>query len=423
MSLWVNDFTTPIKYSLMLLVLLSWSVLSFADDSISSGKKDDKRLVLPNDLSYRGAFKFPETPGQLSRWGYGGSGLTYTPKGNPKGPNDGYPGSLFGIGHDWHQLVSEISIPRPVISRTQDYSELNAAQTLQPFADITGGLKGRVEGVDKVGDLAYVQREGSRTGDRLYWTLFKYYNVNDYDHPCVGASSVDLSNPLAKGVWHVGPFRNPEYHAKKTGGYLFDVPKDWADRHLGGKRLISGRGHGAGYAGNSHGPAMYAFAPVEDEKSPSFGAQLDATVLVMYPPYKGYFPFTPCDNWQGASWVQSGHKSAVVIVGSKGIGEAYYGNGRADDCSKAKGYHCAQYETQFLFYDPKDLAAVVRGEKKYFEVLPYAIFRPKQNLWPTCDGKVGGAAFDSERGFLYVVQVSLGERPIVHVFAVKKAGG
>ena len=40
----------------------------------------------------------------------------YYPDGDPEG-DDGYPGSIFGIGHDQTQYVSEISIPVPVASR------------------------------------------------------------------------------------------------------------------------------------------------------------------------------------------------------------------------------------------------------------------------------------------------------------------
>ena len=54
------------------------------------------RLILPEDLVYQGAFRFPKTPGQASRWGYGGRALTYYPGGDPDGPDDDYPGSLFG---------------------------------------------------------------------------------------------------------------------------------------------------------------------------------------------------------------------------------------------------------------------------------------------------------------------------------------
>jgi hypothetical protein len=220
---------------------------------ISPDAETRARLIFPEDFVYEGAFKFPSTGTGDSRWGYGGSALTYYPSGDPNGLDDGYPGSLYGVGHDHHQLVSEISIPEPVIpdqKRPGDlYSQLNAAQTLQPFADVTGGLRQRPVGdggiqPDKVGGVAYLPRQGSQKTDKLYWTLFKYYHVMPGDLYSHGWSDLDLSNPLAKGLWHLGPFADGNYSSKRTANYVFDVPVEWADEYLDGKYLISGKGEG-----------------------------------------------------------------------------------------------------------------------------------------------------------------------------------
>ena len=100
-------------------------------------------LLQPGDLAYRGAFRLPADPAGMGwEWANWGSALTYYPDGDPAGPADGYPGSLFGTGHDWNQYVSEVSIPVPVVSPGKDVNDLNTATTLQPFADIRGGLFG-----------------------------------------------------------------------------------------------------------------------------------------------------------------------------------------------------------------------------------------------------------------------------------------
>ena len=105
--------------------------------------------LLPSDLHYLGAFRLPDTEDDLG-WTWSGHALAYHPGGDPSGPEDGYPGSLFGTGNDQKQLVSEISIPAPVYSEDKDLEALQTAQTLQPFADIRDGL---YDGLAEMDDL------------------------------------------------------------------------------------------------------------------------------------------------------------------------------------------------------------------------------------------------------------------------------
>ena len=105
--------------------------------------------LLPSDLHYLGAFRLPDTEDDLG-WTWSGHALAYHPGGDPSGPEDGYPGSLFGTGNDQKQFVSEISIPVPVHSEGKDLEALHAAQTLQPFADIRDGL---YDGLAEMDDL------------------------------------------------------------------------------------------------------------------------------------------------------------------------------------------------------------------------------------------------------------------------------
>ena len=85
--------------------------------------------VAPSQLEYRGAFRLPDVEGE-STWEYSGYALTYYPAGDPRGPRDGYPGSLYAVGHDHQQMISEISIPRPVVSREKQLDSLPTATTL-----------------------------------------------------------------------------------------------------------------------------------------------------------------------------------------------------------------------------------------------------------------------------------------------------
>ena len=63
-----------------------------------------------DDLLYQGAFRLPDASNN-STWEYSGLAMTCYPEGDPKGANDGYLGSIFAVGHDHQQHVSEISIP------------------------------------------------------------------------------------------------------------------------------------------------------------------------------------------------------------------------------------------------------------------------------------------------------------------------
>ncbi|MCP5007917.1 MAG: hypothetical protein GY941_28885 [Planctomycetes bacterium] len=419
-----------LKILITVVVLALYGSLASAQHSILTdlSMEDQERLILPEDLVYMGAFRFP-TGGGESRWSYGANGFTYYPGGDTAGASDGYPGSLYGIGHDHHQLVAEISIPKPVISDSKNAAELNVATFLQPFRDITGGLLSSVV-PNKLGGLAYLPKQGSQVTDKIYWTIFEYYNVAGNNHDSTGWSELNLSNVQAKGIWHIGPNDNPEFHGSRSNDYIFNVPKTFADTHFGGKYLVSGRHRGAGSFGSSAGPALYAFGPYNDGNPPANGSELDAIALIWYPQDGDLYPeYQDCDRWGGGAWLTDGSKSAVVIAGSKSLGEMYYGPGREFDCSSAKGPHCTPYEPQIIFYDPEDLAAVANGGKNPYKVVPYAIFRPAGFMWDQCRVDLGGAAFDRARGLLYVIQKAA-ERvtnqyesyPLVHVFKITGDG-
>ncbi len=74
-------------------------------------------VVQAADLIYLGAFRLPggDTPPQT--FAYGGNAMTFRPGGDPGGPDDGYPGSLFVMGHDrqaWGGLPDGMT-PEPVL--------------------------------------------------------------------------------------------------------------------------------------------------------------------------------------------------------------------------------------------------------------------------------------------------------------------
>jgi hypothetical protein len=389
-------------------------------------------LLQPGDLEYVGAFRLPGASGGSS-WEWSGGGLAYFPDGDPGGAGDGFPGSLFGIGHDWHNFVSEISIPAPIISAAKDPGQLNTAATLQPFADPRGGQAIPGDEYDFIrGDVAYLPARGGQSSGKLYTTWGKHYN---YERVVThGWCNTDLSNPEAAGLWYVGPHR---IHSE-VNDYLCPIPQDWAGANLGGMELATGRFRDGGLAGM--GPALYAFAPWQRGNPPPPGADLPYMTLLQYSidfdntdPGQILNDYSHADEWSGAVWLSAGDRAAMVFVGTKGLGDTWYGyqNGtRHDDCQPncpdslgERGWWSSEARARFIFYNPEDLAAVARGERPAHSPQPYAYLDVDQYLYRSNYinewSRLGAAAFDRERGLLYVFERrGDGENSLVHVWRV-----
>lgn len=398
----------------------------------------------PADLEYLGTFRLPGPSGG-SNWEWGGYAMTYRPDGDPQGPADGHPGSLFGVGHDHHQQVSEIAIPTPVRSAAKNVEELPTAATLQPFQDVTGGRFGPLE-IPRAG-LAYLPAEGAERPARLHFCWGQHFE--DERPPTHGSASPDLAAPDTQGPWHLDGFTN-----YVTNDYLFVVPAAFAAAHLGGRRLATGRFRDGRWGGL--GPALLAYGPPTGAP-PARGATVsDVAPLLLYGehevgnPYLGVHDehrmngFGEADEWSGGAWLTAGEQAAVVLVGTKATGRNWYGyangveyptSGDPDDPIPplpdwpydARGWWSEGIAARFLFFDPADLAAVAKGERRSWEPQPYAVLDVDEHLYdPGFDHErqkrylVGGAAFDSERGILYVVERRADEdKPLIHAFGLR----
>ncbi len=340
------------------------------------------QVIQPNELVYLGAFRLPDDP----NWDYSGHGLTYYPGGDPAGPDDGFPGSLYGVGHDHTLQVSEIDIPVPVISKNLD--DLNTASTLQPFADITGGAITDELALPRLG----IEYEGST--NKLHFTWGQH--IQDFE-PSHGWAELDLSTPQPAGTWVFDGYTN-----YVTNDYLFEIPQEWADVYTPGQYLATGRAREGPWSGN--GPALFAYAPWQDGNPLEPGGTLTTvTPLLLYGQQEpgnsvivsddvmAMNGNLDSDHWWGGAWLTSGEKSAVVFVGTKAIGSAWYGfaNGVVwdYDCAEQdpptcpdypewpyddRGYWAEDYQAQIVFYDPADLAAVAMGDMETWGPQPYA---------------------------------------------------
>jgi len=387
--------------------------------------------IRPEDLAYQGAFRLPDGPEEYG-WGWSGQGLAYYPDGDPKAPKDGYPGSLFGVGHDWNTWVSEISIPRPVISKTKKLQELNTAKTLQEFANIRGALfEERDLEQPRVG-LAYLPAQGKQTGGKLYFCWAAHMGQENRS-PAHGWCELNLAQPRSVGLWNIAGLS--QY---VTCDYITPIPADWARQNTPGMLLATGRMRDGGQV--SQGPTLVAFGPWNEGNPPKPNTQLKGVVLLKYSDVtaeqqhkmKGYHH---SDDWSGAAWLTSGNRSAVVFVGTKGQGKCWYGfaNGVVwpeggpyppvpPYPNDQRGWWSTSFAAQILFYDPADLAAVARGEAKPHEPQPYAVMDIGNVLFrsrPRSQHRLGAAAFDPSGGVLYVIELRGDEdKSLIHVWKV-----
>ena len=401
-------------------------------------------VLIPDDFNYLGAFRLPEESGG-SNWDYSGRGLTYYPEGEPSGVADGFPGSLFGVGHDHQQYVSEISIPAPVISR--NFEDLPTAVTLQPFVDITEGMFGETE-LPRLG-LQYLPPQEGQTTGKLHFVHGQHFQ--DFE-PSHGWSELDLAHPNAAGAWNMNGYTN-----YVTSDYVFEIPESWANALPGSPRLATGRFREGVWGGL--GPALFAFSPWKEGNPPVSGATLHAvTPLLLYGEQEpgltdvlsdesmkmnGYLE---PDHWWDGAWLTAGDKSAVVFVGTKAMGTAWYGfsNGIVwnYDCADQnpptcpdppewpydnRGYWADDYQPQIIFFDPADLVKVANGETESWQPQPYAIldlsgefYDPRTNVEEYKQDITGAMAYDRQNGLVYVIERLAEEyKSVIHVWQIQ----
>jgi hypothetical protein len=403
-------------------------------------------LIDPADLAYQGAFRLPDTADELG-WTWSGHALAYYPDGDGSGSADGYPGSLFGTGNDQKQWVSEVDIPVPVISAAKDVEDLNTAGTIQDFHNVRGTLYDDIEGFDEFVDaiakagLAYLPAQGAQSSGKLYfcWGYHLQFVPRDSEESLHGEPDVshgwcelDLSDPQPVGAWTVGDYVN-----WVTNDYLFPVDPAWAAANTPGKLLVTGRFRDGGQGGR--GPSLLAIGPWGEGNPPPAGTELSTVPLLLYTSIlagdshtlSGY---SHADEWMGGAWLTTGDRSAVIVVGTKGLGDTWYGyvDGTVwpeeppypPEGPGERGWWADRFAGRFLFYDPADLAAVARGEMEPYEPQPYATLDVDQHLYNVTSTRqwhhLGAAAFDRTRGLLYVLEPLADEdKSLVHVWRVE----
>ena len=435
------------------------------------GSSSGGSLIQPGDLTYLGAFRLPDraagAPDEES-WEYSGQALTYRPNGDPGGSGDGYPGSLFGTGHDVWNYVSEISIPAPSTSRTLE--QLNVATTIQEFHNVRGGLFDGLTEMPRVG-MQYLPAQAGQTSAKLHlaWGAHHHDEGTSSHTPSHAWCDLDLSAPNTRGAWWIGD--KSIYRLYRVNGYMFEIPQEWADTYVGGARLATGRYRDGGWSGM--GPNVFAYGPWLDASPPVSGTVLTARTVLSYSFAGGDHTidnYHDSDEWEGGAWLTAGEKAAVVFVGTKGGGDYWwYGysspagdgmpcpripppqeeepvrcyNSDGTDCAEelwdcegydveSKAWWSSRFDAQIIFYDPADF--VLNGTMEPYEPQPYATLdideylfldSPVETVGNCGTGeqrkcRIGETAYDRERGFLYVLERFADDsKPVVHVWSVQ----
>jgi hypothetical protein len=384
-------------------------------------------LIQPGDLQYVGAFRLPDSPGTPDNvgweWSNWAGAATSYPGGDPTGTADGYPGSLFAVGHDQTQYISEISIPVPVKSASKNVADLNTAGIIQGFKNIRGNLYGAIE-MPRVG-LEYLPAQGFQSSGKLYFSWAEHLDEGNTG-PTHGWCDLNLSNPQTKGTWRIGGRTN-----YVTSDYIFEIPSAWADTYTPGYRLATGRYRDGGQ--DAQGPALFTYGPWNQGNPPAPGTTLTTVPLLLYDnvidpvPQKMLNGYAHSDEWNGGAWLTSGNNSAVVFVGNKGVGYTWYGCDDGQecppncDCGESRGWWSDRIEAQIIFYDPADLAKVAQGTLQPNQPQPYATMNLDSLLYHITTSRqkhhVSAVAFDRPHGLLYVFEpLADGDKPIVHAW-------
>jgi hypothetical protein len=237
--------------------------------------------VQPADFQYLGAFRLPGDGERPATFAYGANAATFNPDGDRNGRNDGFPGSLFIMGHDrmaYGELpngnqIAEVDVPAPVVSK--DPEALTQARFLQPFREAARGLFTEYDELPRVG-MQYLN--SSATGPKIHLAWGQHFHEDPADQgPTHAWIEPDLSHPNPRGAWHVG-----QESPYAVNGYLFEIPAEWADRHASGRCLATGRYRDGAWSGQ--GPALIAYRPWTNASGAPAAAEarLEATVLLKY---------------------------------------------------------------------------------------------------------------------------------------------
>ncbi len=378
----------------------------------------------------------------------------------------GHDRMAYGELPDGNQ-IAEIAIPRPVVSTSLE--ALPTARFLQPFADVAAG---HFEGLDELPRVGMAYIDAPETGPKIHLAWGQHFQP-ETAAPTHAWIDPDLSRPGFQGTWFVG--QQSDY---STNGYMFAIPKSWADQHVDGRVIATGRYRDGGWSGM--GPSLFAYRPWTNAAGTPAppGTRLPGIALLLYQSSRdtdriegALDGYQHPDEWEGGAWITtSSGKSAVLFAGTKSVGAKYwYGFvnpagpeqvcvagdfvGQFDVCRMADGKPCpageltecqghngyrgwwsSGFAAQFILYDPADLEKVATERMEPWEPQPYAsltidrhLFLNPAEIEPETLGigvqrryRIGAVAYDRGNDLLYVLELFADQdKPVVHVWEVE----
>jgi len=402
------------------------------------------QLINSENLEYQGAFRLPDTSPYEHGWNWGGSAMTYNSKGDPAGGEDGYPGSLYGVGHDWNMYVSEISIPVPIISECNNLEELNTAVTLQDFNNVRLDLFQDGKGYElfyeiiRVG-MEYLPLQNNQNDGRLHLCWGQHFQENERN-PSHMMCGLDLSKLQSKGGWYFSNYSN-----YVSNDYIFEIPEPEAEQIGTGMRLASGRFRDGLWSGM--GPALFAYNPYQETLAKGdtiedviplmlYGFQQIGNQHIVTSDSMQMNHFKEADEWIGGAWLTCGNSSAVIFVGTKGMGKCWYGlpdgslweEPYPDDPHSQRGWWCKKFKAQILFFNPKELINVAHGTSDTWYPQPYDSLNIDSYLF-NIDSlqqlyRISSVGYDRKRNHLFIMERGAdNDKPLVHVWKITKDSG
>jgi PKD repeat protein len=370
-------------------------------------------LYQPN-VQYVGAFRVPAVsdplqPGSYT-YSYGGTALAFNPANN----------SLFIVGMPYDQAISEISIPKSIVS-SSNLNNLATASVLQaPVPDLSKlpTQEPTHGGTLAIGGLMVYNGQ-------LIGTEYDTYDASGTDtlsHFVL--SSLNLSSATVSGLYQVGGLG-----AGLVAGYMAPIPSEWQSAL--GDPYLTGQADVSIISRTSSGPAAFGFNPA------NLGSGAVPTTPYVYytssnplGPYEGPADPLQNDNSHVNGVVFAPGTSTVLFFGSTGTNYSGYGEPGTygDTNDTAKGPHSlnGQYALQVWAYNANDFAAVAQGKLQPGQVQPYDVWN--LNL-PVPSTQVGGVAFDPSTGRIYVSLVDADNQqaytnlPLIEVFQVSMPSG
>lgn len=427
----------------VIVVISTFLCMLFRVDIASSGQ-----LLASNSLSYLGAFRVPDGnlggDSLISRsLALGGRGLTYNPVRN----------SLIMAGRGSERLAIEISIPTPINSNS--ISALQTATVVQVPGNVADGQW------DNLNIDGSTVPNGGAVGSflvyngKLIGNAWPYYLTGTSGHLSHFTASLNWASEGSQfsGFKRVGvnPFISTWSNAGWTGGYMCLVPPEWRERL--GAPALTGNGGTAVLERTSRGPSVSGFDPDRigvDDIAPAevfFGYPDDHRTLGEY--MGSGFYYNASMKLSGITFPEN--SDSVLVFGSYGLGfngdgTPCYGFGTSDIAlhgttgegmsepycydppDPEKGTHGYPYVYQVWAYNANDILDVRAGTKKYWEIIPYAIwnftlpYTSETSTW-TGTKSLGGVAYDPTTQRIFITQShadtlvsTTSPLPIVHVF-------